>query len=157
MIHGDKEVNEYNLYQLIENKILFKDQAYFDKPLQWISLSLDRWCDNFSYGKNQTPLSDYDTIQHVNILLRSNLFFKFGNDAEMFEKELFENRKYFLDNLDIPNPKMLLALYQRLLASIKYISTKEFLTYKVAFIHKDHSSTKINRFYREAFVHSNHL
>lgn len=152
LIHGDKEVDEYNLYQIIENKILFKDQAYFDKPLQWISLSLDRWCNNFIYGKSQTPLSDYDIIQQVTILLRSNLFFKFGNDAEKFKKELFDNHIHFLNKLDEMNSKILLALYQLLLASLKYLSSDEFLSYKEKLFQVERTSTSLNRFYREAMV-----
>lgn len=148
MIHGDKDVDEYILYQIIENKILFRYQVYLDKPLQWMSVPLDRWCNNFIYGKSQTPLSDYATIQQVTILLRSNLFFKFGNEAEKFKKELFVNHRYFLDGLDISNSILLFGLYQFLLASIKHLSSEEFLSYKKKFINNECININLNRFYR---------
>lgn len=151
LIHGDKEVDEYNLYQIIENKILFKDQAYFDKPLQWISISLDRWCKNFSYGKSQTPLSDYDTIQQVTILLRSNLFFKFGNDADKFKKELFEHHRNFLNNYNNWNIKDILALHTYLLTVSIYLSPNEISRYKNIILQNGFNI--LNVFYKEAFAY----
>ena len=129
----------YELRQ-IANKLVRK--LYEIQP-KWIYLSLDRWCNNFIYGKSQTPLSDYDTIQQVTILLRSNLFFK-----------LFDNHRHFLNKLDDLNCKILLALYQLLLASLKYLSSDEFLSYKEKLIQFDRTSTSLNRFYREAMVQS---
>ncbi len=152
LIHGDKEVDEYNLYQLIENKILFKDQAYFDKPLQWISISIDRWCDNFIYGKSQVSLSDYDTIQQVTILLRSNLFFKFGNDAEKFKKELFDNHNYFLNKYVSTDARILLAIHQLSLIACRYFDSYDSLSFnKELYSERNLKNFRVNKFYIEAF------
>ena len=89
-----KPTRESNELRQIANKLVRK--LYEIQP-KWICLSLDRWCNNFIYSKSQPPLSDYDIIQQVTIILRSNLFFKFGNEADKFKKELFDNHRHFLN------------------------------------------------------------
>lgn len=150
MIHGDKDVDEYILYHVIENKILLKDKTYLDKPLQWVTTSQDRWFKNFANGTSQSDISDYDTIQQVSVVLRSNLWFYLGNDEYKFKKELYRNYNQLIDDCDISNPKIYIAIQKFLMSSINFMSEDEYLLY-VSHIKSEQSrSSRINRFYKAA-------
>lgn len=46
-IRGDKSVDRYELFHALSDEIAKRNKAYFDRPLKWISLCLDRWHRNF--------------------------------------------------------------------------------------------------------------
>lgn len=58
-IHGDQTVNEYTLFRQIAVGLNHRDPAYLDRPLEWYTLSLDRWYKEFSDPKRSHQPSLY--------------------------------------------------------------------------------------------------
>ena len=150
MIHGDKEVDEYILYQVIEDKILLKDKVYFNKPLQWTTISLDRWYKNFQYGTCRINLSNYDIIQQVSALLRSELWPYLGKEEKKFKKTLYCNHQRFFDNHDISNPKIFMAIQKLRMSSINFMSSEEYASYICHIKSEQSQCSIINRYYKAA-------
>lgn len=58
-IHGDQTVNEYTLFRQIAVGLNRRDPSYLDRPLEWYTLSLDRWYKEFSNPKRPLQPSVY--------------------------------------------------------------------------------------------------
>lgn len=98
-IHGDKSVDQYILFRAIDAEIKRQNKQFFGKPLQWYSLTLDSWYNEFKSGRSARPLSVYDTLQRVTILLQSDLrIFESRNEAA-YKQLLFENHRHYLDKI----------------------------------------------------------
>lgn len=90
-ICGDRSVDEYELFRAISAALSRHDKTYFDKPLHWHSLTLDRWYKQFQYGACLDNLSEYDLVQRVSILLSEDLFAYEGENQENFKRSLYAN------------------------------------------------------------------
>lgn len=84
-IHHDKTIDQYTLYRAIKTELNRRNPRFLDKPLLWTSLCLEQWWKNF---RTDTPLSDYDTIQQIRILLSEDLFSFEANNQEQFKQSL---------------------------------------------------------------------
>lgn len=96
MIRGDKDIDRYTLFRQIALGLNRKDKAYTGRPLQWHSICLDRWHTQFNSGFSSEPLSEYDTIQRVSILLESNLWILEAENETAFKQLLFNNHRHLL-------------------------------------------------------------
>lgn len=99
MIHGDRSVDEYVLFRYISAGLKRCDSVYFDRPLEWHSLCLDRWHKQFRYGTCLEKLSEYDITQRVSILLASDLWAFETSNESAYKKCLFEANKHMLSTL----------------------------------------------------------
>lgn len=109
-IHGDMNVDIYLLYQLIENGLYCDRNRYIGKPLEWLSIMLERWHKEFCTGRYFDPKSlkiydskskekaDSDILNRVAILLDSNLS-AYVQDQMSFKKHLFDNHRHYVDDL----------------------------------------------------------
>ena len=95
-IRGDKSVDQYILYDAISEEIRRRNKAYFDRPLDWQSLCLDRWHKNFRTGKSAIPQSDYDTIHQITALLNADLW-AFDPEQTAFKHRLMANHRNYLN------------------------------------------------------------
>ena len=120
-IHGDQTVNEYTLFRQIAVGLNRRDPAYLDRPLEWYTLSLDRWYKVFSDPKRSHQPSVYDTIQQVNILLESYLWAYETRNQPIFKRQLFNRYRYLLADLDDYDIRTLRAIYT-LVTTIHYLN-----------------------------------
>ncbi len=90
MIHGDKQVDQYVLFEAIERRAHQREQAFLDKPLTWIFQCLDEWHKHAVKGFDRTALYDYDILSRVNILLDADLFTFDGRNQKTFKQRLVE-------------------------------------------------------------------
>lgn len=109
-IHGDKDVDIYELYRLINLGMMFHAELYKGKPLKWISVMLDSWHKDFRTGKyinhksqstrivRPSEISDIDILNRVAILLKADLF-AFENNTKAYKKRLFDNHRHYIDDL----------------------------------------------------------
>lgn len=88
LLDGDKTVDEYILFRQINEGIKRRDPAYAGKPVQWHSISLARWHADFAGGRRSSGLSDYDTMQRVDILLQSDLWAFETTDETAYKQRL---------------------------------------------------------------------
>lgn len=109
-IHGDQTVNEYTLFRQIAVGLNRRDPAYLDRPLEWYTLSLDRWYKEFSGAERPRQLSVYDTIQQVNILLESDLWAYETRNQLIFKRQLFNRYRYLLADLGACNLPLFKAI-----------------------------------------------
>lgn len=86
-IHGDTSVDQYELFRAISLGLKRRDKAYFDRPLEWHSDSLDCWYRQFKHGACLEKLTEYDTTQRVTLLLESDLW-AFTPDQAAFKHRL---------------------------------------------------------------------
>lgn len=100
-IRGDKSVDQYILYDAISEEIRRRNKAYFDRPLDWQSLCLDRWHKNFRTGKSAILQSDYDTIHQISALLNADLW-AYEPDQETFKSNLVTNHLCRINENEIP-------------------------------------------------------
>lgn len=124
-IHGDKSVDEYVLYKAVERRIWQREQAFLDKPLTWLSLSLGEWHKQALKGFDRSELSDYDIISRVNILLNTDLTAFEGRDQQSFKQRLFNQYRSFLnydDSADHDYPADLLMTCA--LNDFRHLSTR---------------------------------
>lgn len=121
-IHGDKTVDEYILYRVIYSRIIYKDKAYFGRPLTWLSLTLDRWHKEAVGGYDKTVLSTYDIINRASILLEANLFAYEGRTQKAFKQHLAATTRHYLDNYDATDLKARYAVEMFRNASDRHIS-----------------------------------
>lgn len=120
-IHGDQAVNEYTLFRQIAVGLNRRDPAYLDRPLEWYTLSLDRWYKEFSDSERPPQLPIYDTIQQVNILLESDLWAYETRNQSIFKRQLFNRHRYLLADFDDYNIHTLRAIYT-LVTTIHYLN-----------------------------------
>ena len=88
MIHGDKDVDEYIMFRTIRKAVSQRDKAFFDKPLSWSCMALERWYKEAVKGFDKATLSDYDIQSRINILLESDLYAYAGRAQDQFKKSL---------------------------------------------------------------------
>lgn len=96
LIGGDTAVDQYILYREIEQRVRNHSSAFFGKPLKWLSVTVERWYDDFIDIATDT-LSDYDILSRLSILLRSDLTALEGNHAEAFKRDLLNQYRPLLD------------------------------------------------------------
>ncbi len=107
-LRGDKTVDQYTLFRMIEQGIRRRDEAYYGKALRWQSRALDEWHRQFQTGVSDSPMSDYDLAQRVTLLLDSDLWvFETTNEPRYKQR--------------------LLATYRHLLPEYTYFHTKSTL------------------------------
>lgn len=152
MIHGDKSIDEYAMYGTIEQSIRLLNRAFIDRPLRWSSICLERWYKNFMTGKAKEPMSDYDTIMTVSILLDANLDCFVGNSGEALKKHLFNNHRHYLDKFSSYDWNMLKTLEVFLHASYSYLSAENFFSYQEAIREAQINSPTTNRYLRKTIL-----
>lgn len=121
-IHGDRSVDEYELYRAIRSGIGRKDKAFFGRPLQWLCLTEESWYNEATKGYDRSRLSDYDIISRATILLETDLFAFEGSNQTAFKRRLINSTRHYLDNYTAPDPKTHLAL-NRYLSTYADLST----------------------------------
>lgn len=96
MIHGDKEVDQYVVYRLIDQRLTHAtmDDPFLDRPLRWLSIALDRWHRQFSDGTCHDALPLYDTVQRVTILLTSDLRAYETTRETAYKQRLAQNHRH---------------------------------------------------------------
>lgn len=96
MIHGDKAINEYEMYKAIAQGLRRRDRAYFDKPLSWLTTIEERWYKEAKRGFNTSALSDYDITNRLTILLRTDLTAYEGRNQSAFKQHLATHYRCYL-------------------------------------------------------------
>lgn len=99
-IHGDRSVNEYTLFRQISSGIRRHDRAYLDRPLEWHTISIERWYQEFTGLSRFTRTIVYDTIQKVNMLIESDLWAYETQNQLAFKRQLFNHYRDLIDNSD---------------------------------------------------------
>lgn len=147
-IHGDRENDIYILYRLISNGLEFQPKVYAGKPLDWKSIMLESWYEELKTGSYRNPksimkscngssrISDCDIINRVSILMDTDLRV-FTSDQGSFKKRLFDNHKFYIDDLLSGNADYeictLTALGHFIKAAWpKFITQKEHYSYRMA-------------------------
>ncbi|MDE6239739.1 MAG: hypothetical protein K2M54_07080 [Muribaculaceae bacterium] len=153
-IHGDDSVNEYHLYRFIKEKLDRRDKTYFGRPLEWYASSLDRWFKKFKNGSAIETMSDYDTLEIVSILMSEDLYAFTGSDQNTFKKNLFDNYRHLLDNIDLYGFEELEALSHFLSWSSKFMPQKQICDYFAAITAAQIAHPETNRFYRFTLQHT---
>lgn len=120
-LHGDKSVDEYELFHAIGAELNRGNKAYFNRQLQWYSMSLDRWHKNFPHGVRQKTMSNYDTLRQVEALLDENLW-AFESDQATYKSALLTNTLHYFDELQTLSRKELAILDKILTAAAQYIA-----------------------------------
>lgn len=124
-----KTVDPYTLFWQIKLGLNRKDRAYFFRPLQWYTASLDRWYNDFFKGTYSKEISTYDTIQRISILLQTDLRPYKLPDQDAFKQHLFNTHRHLFDNLSTYDLSTLKALYGLLTSSLPYLSEGDFDSY----------------------------
>ncbi|MDE5796023.1 MAG: hypothetical protein K2H75_02830, partial [Muribaculaceae bacterium] len=143
-------VNPYTLFWQIKLGLNRKDRAYFFRPLQWYTSSLDRWYNDFSTPSASPSLTPYDTIQRISILLQTDLRPYNLPDQDTFKQRLFNTHRPLLDNLSTYDLPTLKALYNLLPSSQLYLSEDDFDDYLCTLLGTIIAHPDINRFYSTA-------
>lgn len=121
-IHGDRSVDEYELYHAIRSGIDRKDKAFFGRPLQWLCLTEESWYNEAIKGYDKSRLSDYDILNRAAILLETDLFAFEGSNQTTFKRRLLNSTRHYLNNYTAPDPKTHVAL-NRYLSIFDTLST----------------------------------
>ena len=149
-IRGDKTVDQYALRHTISREIDRRNPKYFGRPLQWESVCLDRWHKQFRYGASLDELSDYDTLNRVSTLLTTDLWsFETRNESH-YKQNLFENYKFYLDNLEGLDYSLLIANYSLLISGTPFLTQEEYTAYDTRIRSALIASKETNRYHREA-------
>ena len=120
MIHGDKQIDEYTMYRIINKAIRQHEPSFLDKPLTWSCHRKEHWYREALKGFDRTVLSDYDILNRVNILLDSDLMAYEGNGQTRFKKRLFEQPRHYLQSYDTSDKRMKTAIRNFRLASYSF-------------------------------------
>ena len=139
MIRGDKTIDRYAMFRHISAALSHKDKAYLGKPLQWYSITLDRWHTMFRHGSPTTRLSACDTLEIVSLLLESDLWLFETHNQAAYKQRLFDKTRPLLNQLNdilkTPTPKNLptfKALHHLLTASAPYLTPDDYEAYSSA-------------------------
>lgn len=139
-IRGDKSVDRYELFHALSDEIAKRNKAYFDRPLKWISLCLDRWHRNFlpatrqinyahSPRQSNYPCSPrvsaveqryYNTICQLTALLSSDLR-AFETDQDAYKRRLLSTHLHLLTAPSPADPKTRKALSLLRFHAAKYL------------------------------------
>ncbi len=108
MIHGDKSVDEYVVYDAIDRSISHPDcdPAILDRPFQWRSIALDRWYRQFKTGQAKDTPGTYDTIQRLSILLESDLWAYETVNETTYKQSLVNSHRHLLEQPATTGPKL---------------------------------------------------
>lgn len=147
-IHGDKSVDEYSLYYAIDIQIRKKNRKFLDKPLRWLSISLDRWYRDFK-NNDWMELSDYDILRQCCVLLRADLFV-FDANQDDFKKKLVKDNRHYLDETEGMTLPELEALSKFLSCSGRYMTQDEHMKYNDVIINVIIMHPDINPYYRQS-------
>ena len=148
-MRGDETVDEYLLFRVIGTELDRRNPHFFGRPLAWHSTCLDRWYGNFRYGTSLAPLSDYDTLQQVGILLDEDLR-AFDADPQGFKQALFAAHSHYLDESVGMDLSALEALAKFLSASIRFMPADARRLYDRLLTESVVSHHATNRFRRAA-------
>lgn len=129
MLHGDKSVDEYEMFRRIRQAIARRDPAYFDKPLQWSCITEDYWYKEAAGDKTGIGLSDYDIVSRAAVLIEIDLYAYEGRAQDQFKQTLFSRHRHYLDNHDATDLRLLTALDRLLTASCSWLTPEEFESY----------------------------
>lgn len=149
-IHGDETINQYELQQAVTREIDRHNPKFFGYPLQWKSVRLDRWHKQFRHGMCLTHESDYDILQRVSCFLSNDLWAFETRNESRFKQNLFENYKFYLDNLEGLDYSLLIANYSLLISAAPYLTQEEYTTYDTRIRSALIASKETNRYHREA-------
>lgn len=96
MIRGDKTVDRYDMFRQISAGIKRGDKAYFGRPLQWQSLTLEKWYRQFRSGTGLEDLSERDIAERVSILLETDLWAFDPRNQSAFKHHLLTTYRPYL-------------------------------------------------------------
>lgn len=145
-----KTVDPYTLFWQIKLGLNRKDRAYFFRPLQWYTASLDRWYNDFSKGTYSKEISTYDTIQRISILLQTDLRPYKLPDQDAFKQHLFNTHHHLFESLSTYDLSTLKVLYGLLTSSLPYLSENDFNNYLSTLSKAITAHPETNRFYSTA-------
>ena len=149
-IRGDKTVDQYALRHTISREIDRRNPKYFGRPLQWESVCIDRWHKQFRYGASLDELSDYDTLNRVSTLLTTDLWSFETRNESRYKQNLFENYKFYLDNLEGLDYSLLIANYSLLISIAPYLTQEEYTAYDTRIRSALIASKETNRYLKAA-------
>lgn len=156
-IHGDKDIDIYELYRLIDLGMMFYPELYKDKAQTWRNHMLESWHEEFQSGRDLGPkcltassvrrsvIADRDILNRVAILIESDLR-TFEQNQKSFKKRLFDNHRHYIDDLLNGNAdydtNTLMALMNFIRVSFNpFISQEEHDAYTDAALIKLHEKT----------------
>ncbi|MDE6300243.1 MAG: hypothetical protein K2M19_00820, partial [Muribaculaceae bacterium] len=122
LVHGDSAVDQYDMYRAIKAGLDRRDSAYFDRTMQWNTITLGRWHRQFRRGTPDAPLSDYDTLNRVAILLSDDLWAYEASNQAAFKHRLFMAHRHYLDAPEVLDQRTLRALDHFLTASRPFLT-----------------------------------
>ena len=128
-VRGDGSVDRYHLFNMVSSEVRQRNRKFFGKPLQWESMCVDRWHRQFRHGASLEELPDIDTVRRVTALLSSDLWAFETKNESRYKQNLFENYKFYLDNLEGLDYSLLIANYSLLISATPYLSPEEFTAY----------------------------
>ena len=128
-VRGDSSVDRYYLFNMVSSEVRQRNRKFFGKPLQWESMCVDRWHRQFRHGASLEELPDIDTVRRVTALLSSDLWAFETKNESRYKQNLFENYKFYLDNLEGLDYSLLIANYSLLISATPYLSPEEFTAY----------------------------
>lgn len=146
MIHGDKSVDEYAMYQAIAQALRRRDREYFDEPLIWLTTTEEHWYKEAKLGFVAAGLSDYDIINRVAILLRADLTAYEGNGQRSFKQDLSGRFRHYLDTHDVSDWRTIYAADRLYYASCPFLSGAERQKYATRLNEEKQNCPSINRF-----------
>ena len=145
-IHGDRAVDEYALFRSIEHRIKQRDPHFFDKPLAWNSICVDRWLKH-QYDRK----SDYDRLNQVAILLNSRLGAFLGSEQDAFKERLFDSTRHYFEK-PLTAVRDLMALDRLLQSGQRYLTPDESARHRANLTQALIAHPDTNRFHREALI-----
>lgn len=125
MIHGDRSVDEYVVYDAIDRSIAQPgcDAAILDRPFRWRSISLDRWYRQFKTGHTNDTPDTYDIIQRLSILLESDLWAYETVNETAYKQSLVDRHRHLLEQHPATDPRTRQAQNRLQHAASRYLPT----------------------------------
>lgn len=149
-IRGDRAIDEYLLYQAVDTQLRLMNRAFLNRPLQWLSTTLDRWRRDFM-TRPAAPLGDYATIRRAAALIGADLFAWEGGSDE-FQRQLFATHSHYLDETGHMTPAELEASSRFLTSSIRYLTTADYHRHDIAITNAIIAHPATNRFARQSLL-----
>ncbi len=96
-IHMDRSIDDHLLFRMITDAVENRrDKAFFDKPLMWQSLTLEKWYRQFRSGTGLEDLSERDIAERVSILLETDLWAFDPRNQSAFKHHLLTTYRPYL-------------------------------------------------------------
>lgn len=146
LMHGDETVDEYHIFRTVKNELAQKNKSFSGGPVDWLSISLNRYMANQSDAANSNT-EPYAAIQQSAILMDSDLR-TFEHNQNIFKKKVFNKNRHFLDELDSLSLDSLLAINMFRQASNQFLDLKERIAYSKSITAATIAHPDTNRFYR---------